>query len=66
MSAYNTISFLPEHCDGCNACMTACATAKTGAPDVINSRRVNSAWCVAGSGVLLFDMRFTHCSVLAA
>ena len=38
MGAFNTISFLPEHCDGCNACMTACATVKTGAPDIINSR----------------------------
>ena len=38
MGAYNTISFKPEHCDGCNACMTACATAKAGSDDVVNSR----------------------------
>jgi phenylglyoxylate dehydrogenase beta subunit len=38
MGAYNTIAFKPEHCDGCNACMTACATVKAGSADVINSR----------------------------
>ncbi len=38
MPAYNTISFKPELCDGCNACMSACATAKTGSAEIINSR----------------------------
>ena len=38
MTAYNTIAFKPEHCDGCNACMTACATVKAGSADIVNSR----------------------------
>ncbi len=38
MGAYNTISFKPEHCDGCNACMTACATTKAGSADIAHSR----------------------------
>ncbi|MBA3904581.1 MAG: phenylglyoxylate dehydrogenase [Rhodocyclaceae bacterium] len=38
MGAYNTISFKPEHCDGCNACMTACAEAKGGSAELLHSR----------------------------
>jgi len=36
--AYSTIAFDARQCDGCNACMTACAQVKTGSPDVANSR----------------------------
>ena len=38
MGAFETISFRPESCDGCNACMTACARAKAGSGDPIHSR----------------------------
>jgi len=37
-AAYNTISFKTDQCDGCNACMVACAEAKSGTADVLNSR----------------------------
>jgi phenylglyoxylate dehydrogenase beta subunit len=37
-AAYNTIAFKPELCDGCNACMTACAEVKGGAGDLRNAR----------------------------
>jgi phenylglyoxylate dehydrogenase beta subunit len=37
-AAYNTISFKSDHCDGCNACMTACAEVKGGGSDLRNSR----------------------------
>ncbi len=36
--AYNTIAFKPESCDGCNACMIACAEAKSGGSELIDSR----------------------------
>jgi phenylglyoxylate dehydrogenase beta subunit len=36
-AAYNTIAFKPELCDGCNACMTACAEVKGGS-DLRNAR----------------------------
>jgi len=36
--AYNTIAFDARHCDGCNACMTACAQAKAGSDAIVNSR----------------------------
>jgi phenylglyoxylate dehydrogenase beta subunit len=36
--AYNTLAFKPEHCDGCNACMSACAETKTGGSDWLDSR----------------------------
>ena len=38
MGAYNTIAFKPESCDGCNACMVACAEVKSGGRELINSR----------------------------
>lgn len=38
MSAYSTIAFKPEHCDGCNECMTACAGVKAGSTDHVDSR----------------------------
>ncbi len=37
-AAYNTIAFKPELCDGCNACMTACAKVKDGSADLRNAR----------------------------
>ncbi len=37
-AAYNTIAFKPESCDGCNACMIACAEAKSGNSELVNSR----------------------------
>jgi len=36
--SYDTITFNADLCDGCNDCMTACAEAKTGAGDIVNSR----------------------------
>lgn len=36
-AAYNTIAFKSDHCDGCTACMAACATVKSDG-DVRNSR----------------------------
>jgi phenylglyoxylate dehydrogenase beta subunit len=36
--AYNTIAFDAAHCDGCNACMVACAQVKAGSHDSIDSR----------------------------
>jgi len=36
--AYNTLAFKPELCDGCNACMSACAEVKTGRSDWLDSR----------------------------
>ena len=38
MGAFETISFRPEHCDGCNDCMIACARAKEQSDDVLHSR----------------------------
>jgi phenylglyoxylate dehydrogenase beta subunit len=35
-TAYNTISFKADLCDGCNACMTACAEVKGGSSDASN------------------------------
>lgn len=35
-NAYNTISFKADLCDGCNACMTACAEVKGGSSDAGN------------------------------
>lgn len=35
-NAYNTISFKADLCDGCNACMTACAEVKGGSSDASN------------------------------
>jgi phenylglyoxylate dehydrogenase beta subunit len=37
-AAYETINFKAEACDGCNACMTACAQAKAQSDDQIHSR----------------------------
>ena len=37
MSAYSTIAFKPERCNGCNECMTACASTK-GSSDNADSR----------------------------
>ena len=37
-AAYNTIAFKTDQCDGCNACMTACAEVKGGTSDPRNSR----------------------------
>ncbi len=36
--SYNTISFRSELCDGCGACMLACAEAKAGTKDVSQAR----------------------------
>ncbi len=36
--SFSTIRFVPEMCDGCNKCMTACAVAKSGTEDLIHSR----------------------------
>ncbi len=36
--AYSTIAFDPAKCDGCGACMTTCAQAKTGSDDPARSR----------------------------
>jgi phenylglyoxylate dehydrogenase beta subunit len=36
--AYNTIAFDAGRCDGCNACMTACARTKAGSDDIADSR----------------------------
>src|SRR3972149_6458684 len=38
MGAFETISFKPEHCKGCNDCMTACAQAKAQSDDHLHSR----------------------------
>jgi phenylglyoxylate dehydrogenase beta subunit len=38
MGAFETISFRPEHCDGCNDCMTACAQAKAQSADSVHAR----------------------------
>jgi phenylglyoxylate dehydrogenase beta subunit len=38
MTAYATIAFDAARCDGCNACMTACADAKAGSHDLVDSR----------------------------
>jgi len=38
MGAFETISFRPELCDGCNDCMSACAQAKAQAADFVHSR----------------------------
>ncbi len=38
MGAFETISFKPEFCDGCNDCMTACAQAKAQSDDFVHSR----------------------------
>ncbi|MEO6352200.1 MAG: NADH-dependent phenylglyoxylate dehydrogenase subunit beta [Burkholderiaceae bacterium] len=35
-TAYNTIAFKADLCDGCNACMTACAEVKGGSCDASN------------------------------
>jgi len=37
-AAYNTIAFKTDQCDGCNACMTACAEVKSGGSDLRNAR----------------------------
>jgi len=37
-TAYNTLAFKPALCDGCNACMSACAEVKTGGNDWLDSR----------------------------
>ncbi|MFA6314360.1 MAG: 4Fe-4S dicluster domain-containing protein, partial [Sterolibacterium sp.] len=37
-TAYNTLAFKPEHCDGCNACMTACVEVNNVGSDLLNSR----------------------------
>jgi phenylglyoxylate dehydrogenase beta subunit len=37
-AAYNTIAFKKDLCDGCNACMTACAEVKGGSADLRNAR----------------------------
>lgn len=36
--ACNTIAFDAQRCDGCNACMTACAQVKAGSSDIADSR----------------------------
>jgi len=36
--AYNTIAFDAAQCDGCNACMTACAQVTAGSDDIAHSR----------------------------
>jgi phenylglyoxylate dehydrogenase beta subunit len=38
MGAFETISFRPEHCNGCNDCMTACAQAKAQSDEFVHSR----------------------------
>jgi len=38
MGAFDTISFKPELCNGCNDCMTACARAKAQSEDFVLSR----------------------------
>ncbi len=38
MSAYATIAFDAARCDGCNLCMSACAQAKAGSDDIVDSR----------------------------
>ena len=38
MSAFPTIAFRAEKCDGCSACMIACAEAKAGTQDLARSR----------------------------
>ena len=38
MGAFETISFRPEQCNGCNECMTACAQAKARSEDFVHSR----------------------------
>lgn len=38
MSAYDTIAFRPELCDGCNACMVACAGTRAGSDDLLDAR----------------------------
>jgi len=38
MSAYATIAFDAARCDGCNACMIACARAKAESDDIVDSR----------------------------
>jgi phenylglyoxylate dehydrogenase beta subunit len=38
MSAYATIAFDAARCDGCNACMVACALAKAASEDTVDSR----------------------------
>ena len=37
-SAYNTLAFRSELCDGCNVCMAACAAVKTGGSNFLDSR----------------------------
>jgi phenylglyoxylate dehydrogenase beta subunit len=38
MGAFETISFRPEQCNGCNDCMTACAQVKAQSDDLVHSR----------------------------
>ncbi len=38
MGAFDTISFKPELCNGCNDCMSACARAKAQSEDFVHSR----------------------------
>ena len=38
MGAFETISFKPELCNGCNDCMSACARAKAQSQDFVHSR----------------------------
>ncbi len=38
MGAFETISFKPELCDGCNDCMSACARVKAQSGDFVHSR----------------------------
>ena len=38
MGAYATIAFDAARCDGCNACMIACAQAKAGSDDIVDAR----------------------------
>ena len=44
--AYSTLAFDAARCDGCNACMVACAQAKAGSDDLVDSR----IQIVAGDG----------------
>jgi phenylglyoxylate dehydrogenase beta subunit len=38
MGAFETISFRPEQCNGCNDCMTACAQVKAQSDEFVHSR----------------------------
>ncbi len=44
MTAFATITFRPERCDGCGKCMTACATVKQGASriDIVPGNRAGA------------------------